>query len=252
VVARPPSNVGVGDGWYVIYDDSYQPIARCAPGTAGRRRARVPADARDTALMTIYHRPHVDLRSIGGPKDGLIWDGIVQGGRHPYRSRAVRVAQLSADRDQGVVLEPAQEAARTKPFPYDYIHVNSIDEEPNGNLLISGRNTHAVYEVSRKTGKILWRLGGKKSTFSSGPACASRGSTTSRRQPTGRSRLRQRRRAAGAQADARPRAALDEQNKRATLVRSYHHPKKLLSPFEGNAQFLPDGHVFVGWGAGRT
>ena len=41
---------------------------------------------------------------------------------------------------------------------------------------------------------------------------------------------------------------LDQQHKRATLVRSYHHPKKLLSPFEGNAQFLPDGHVFVGWG----
>jgi hypothetical protein len=32
------------------------------------------------------------------------------------------------------------------------------------------------------------------------------------------------------------------------LVRSYRHPRKLLAPFEGNAQFLPDGHVFVGWG----
>jgi hypothetical protein len=31
-------------------------------------------------------------------------------------------------------------------------------------------------------------------------------------------------------------------------VRSYHHPKRLLSPFEGNAQFLADGHIFVGWG----
>ena len=36
--------------------------------------------------------------------------------------------------------------------------------------------------------------------------------------------------------------------KKATLVRSYTHPKKLLAPFEGNAQLLPDGHVFVGWG----
>jgi hypothetical protein len=39
------------------------------------------------------------------------------------------------------------------------------------------------------------------------------------------------------------------QTKQATLVRSYTHPKKLLVPFEGNAQFLRDGHVFVGWGA---
>jgi hypothetical protein len=32
-------------------------------------------------------------------------------------------------------------------------------------------------------------------------------------------------------------------------VRSYKHPDNLLAPFEGNAQFLSNGHVFVGWGA---
>ncbi len=42
---------------------------------------------------------------------------------------------------------------------------------------------------------------------------------------------------------------LDETAHTATLVRSYHHPRRLLSPFEGNAQFLPNGHVFVGWGS---
>jgi hypothetical protein len=42
---------------------------------------------------------------------------------------------------------------------------------------------------------------------------------------------------------------VDTKTKRVTLVRSYRHPKKLLAPFEGNAQFLPDGHIFVGWGA---
>lgn len=41
---------------------------------------------------------------------------------------------------------------------------------------------------------------------------------------------------------------LNMRAKRVSLVRSYSHPKPLLSPFEGNAQFLPDGHVFVGWG----
>jgi hypothetical protein len=32
-------------------------------------------------------------------------------------------------------------------------------------------------------------------------------------------------------------------------VRSYHHPQRLLAPFEGNAQFLTNGDVVVGWGA---
>ena len=35
---------------------------------------------------------------------------------------------------------------------------------------------------------------------------------------------------------------------RATLVRAYRHRPSLLSPSQGNAQFLPNGHVFVGWG----
>ena len=42
---------------------------------------------------------------------------------------------------------------------------------------------------------------------------------------------------------------VDTKAKTVTLVRSYQHPKKLLAPFEGNAQFLPNGNVFVGWGA---
>jgi hypothetical protein len=37
--------------------------------------------------------------------------------------------------------------------------------------------------------------------------------------------------------------------KKAALVRSYRHPKRLLAPFEGNAQFLPNGNILVGWGA---
>jgi hypothetical protein len=42
---------------------------------------------------------------------------------------------------------------------------------------------------------------------------------------------------------------VDTKSHSAKLVRSYSHPKKLLAPFEGNAQFLPNGDVFVGWGA---
>ena len=34
----------------------------------------------------------------------------------------------------------------------------------------------------------------------------------------------------------------------ARLVREYVHPRRLLSPFMGNAQVLPNGNVVVGWG----
>jgi Arylsulfotransferase (ASST) len=244
------SNVGVGDGWYVIYDDSYRPIAEVRPGNGlvgDVHEFRLTS--RDTALMTIYHRKRVDLRSIGGPKAGLIWDGIVQEVDIPTGHVLFEWHSYPQIGIKESYSNPPKKQLGTKPFPYDYIHVNSIDEEPNGNLLISGRNTHAVYEVSHKTGKILWRLGGKKSTFRLGPGATFAWQHDARRQPDGTITVFDNGAAPPVHKLTRVLVLrLDEQNNRATLVRSYHHPKKLLSPFEGNAQFLPDGHVFVGWG----
>jgi hypothetical protein len=244
------SNVGVGDGWYVIYDASYRPIAEVRPGhglVGDVHEFRLTAH--DTALMTIYHRRHVDLRSVGGPQDGLIWDGIVQEVDIPtghvlfewHSYPEIGVAESYSS--------PPKKQLGTKAFPYDYIHLNSIDEEPNGNLLISGRNTHAAYEVSRKTGRVLWRLGGKKSDFQMGPDARFAWQHDVRRQPDGTISVFDNGAAPPVHKLTRVLVLqLDMTHKRATLVRSYHHPKRLLSPYEGNAQFLPDGHVFVGWG----
>jgi hypothetical protein len=244
------SNVGVGDGWYVIYDTSYRPIAEVRPGHGLVGDVHeFHLTSHNTAYMTIYHRRHADLRSVGGPKDGLIWDGVVQEvdiatGHvlfewHSYPQIAVQESYS----------QPPKNQLGTKAFPYDYIHLNSIDEEPNGNLLISGRNTHAAYEVSRKTGKILWRLGGKKSDFHMGPEARFAWQHDVRRQPDGTITMFDNGAAPPVHKLTRILVLrLDMANMRATLVRSYHHPKRLLSPFEGNAQFLPDGHIFIGWG----
>ena len=73
------SNVGVGDGWYVIYDTSYRPVAevRAGNGLVGDVHEFL-ITKNNTALFTVYHRLPVDLSSVGGPKEGKIWDGIVQ------------------------------------------------------------------------------------------------------------------------------------------------------------------------------
>jgi hypothetical protein len=36
---------------------------------------------------------------------------------------------------------------------------------------------------------------------------------------------------------------------KATLVRAYTHPGKLVSTSQGNMQVLPNGNVFIGWGS---
>lgn len=48
---------------------------------------------------------------------------------------------------------------------FDYCHGNSIEEDVDGNLLLSFRHLNAVYKIDRQSGKVLWRLGGRTSSF---------------------------------------------------------------------------------------
>jgi arylsulfotransferase ASST len=245
------SNVGVGDGWYVIYDTSYRPVAEVRPGNG------LVGDVHEflitknnTALFTVYHRLPVDLSSVGGPKEGKIWDGIVQEvdiqtGRvlfewHSYPQVAITESYAP----------PPKAKAGPKAPPFDYFHINSIDREPNGNLLVSARNTHAVYEIDHKTKKVLWRLGGKKSDFKLGAGVRFAWQHDARRRPDGTITIFDNGAAPAVEKFSRVLVVrADTAAKKATLVRSYHHPQRLLAPFEGNAQFLPNGNIFVGWGA---
>jgi Arylsulfotransferase (ASST) len=245
------SNVGVGDGWYVMYDTSYRPLAEVRPGNG------LVGDVheflitpRNTAVFTVYHRLAVDLSSVGGPKEGKIWDGIVQ--EVDIKTHKV-LFEWHSYPEVGVKesYAPAPKAkAGSKAPPYDYFHINSIDVEPNGNFLVSARNTHALYEVDRKTKKVLWRLGGKKSSFAMGPGTKFAWQHDARRHANGTITLFDNGAAPPVEKFTRILVLrVDTKAKKVSLVRSYHHPKRLLAPFEGNAQFLHNGNVFVGWGA---
>lgn len=47
----------------------------------------------------------------------------------------------------------------------DYIHANSLQRLPSGDLLVSARHLDTVFIIDKKTGKIKWSLGGKYSKF---------------------------------------------------------------------------------------
>jgi len=48
---------------------------------------------------------------------------------------------------------------------WDIAHANSVDEGPDGNFLVSLRALNEVIKIDRTTGAVLWRLGGKRSSF---------------------------------------------------------------------------------------
>ena len=43
---------------------------------------------------------------------------------------------------------------------WDFFHINSVDKFANGDYLISARRMSQIYRLSRRHGRVIWRLGG--------------------------------------------------------------------------------------------
>jgi hypothetical protein len=247
------SKAGIGRGTYEVYDASYHEIAtvKAAHGLDGDLH-EFQLTPRGTAYITIYHEAPVDLRPVGGPKDGYAEDSVVQEidvatGKVVFEWHSLDHVPLSESIQAH--REPALHA--TKKRPLDYFHVNSIADGPGGTILISGRNTSALY-LLRRNGSIVWRLGGKRSDF--GPAAAVKfryqhnarfhGSTTISLFDNGAIPKEE--------PYTRPLVLkIDPATMTAKIVKTFVRPKKLSSPFEGNLELLPGGGAFVGWGGIR-
>jgi Arylsulfotransferase (ASST) len=248
------NGAGVGRGSYVIYDDTYRLIARvrASRGLAGDLH-EFQLTPRGTAYVTVYHEVPADLTSVGGPRDGYVYDGIVEEvdvatGRVVFEWHSLAHVPLAESTQAN--RRPARDA--TKKHPLDYFHVNSIADGPGGTILVSGRNTSTIYLLARRDGHVVWRLGGKRSDF--GPPAAVRFAFqhNARLHQGGRLTLFDNGGNPRVEPFSRPlELRLDLAAKRATIVRTFLPPKKISSPFEGNLQLLPDGGALVGWGGVR-
>ena len=47
----------------------------------------------------------------------------------------------------------------------DYVHMNAVAVDYDGNILISSRNFEEITKIDRNTGEIIWRLGGNNNQF---------------------------------------------------------------------------------------
>jgi hypothetical protein len=135
---------------------------------------------------------------------------------------------------------------------FDYFHINAIDVAPDGNLIVSARNTWTVYKVNRRTGAIMWRLGGRRSDFALGKGVHFAWQHHARLHDGG-STISIFDNGAAPPVEPQSRALLidlDATRKRATLTRSdvHNHPK-LLARYTGSAQLLDNGDMLVGWGS---
>ena len=244
---------GHGMGEYVILDRHYREIARVRAGNGYMGdHHEFELTPRGTAYMSVYALRRADLTSVGGRRDGSIFESIVQ----EVDVASGRVVWEWHSADHVPVGEGVTPPKETK--PHDYFHVNAVDEDDDGNLLISARNMHAIYKIDKRSGSVLWRLGGTRSDFAMGPGARFAFQHDAERLPDPRSPDRETislfdNEATPKQADESRGLvlALDMRARTARVVREYTHPDMLLSIAEGNMQTLPDGHVFVGWGPER-
>ncbi|MGE4424958.1 MAG: arylsulfotransferase family protein [Solirubrobacteraceae bacterium] len=238
---------GYGEGEGVIVDQQYREIGRVGTGNG------IKADFhefkltdRGTALLLGYKRQKRDLRSVGGSKNGWIMEGIVQEvdvktGKVVFDWRATRHVKLS---------ESYHPVPKRRTVPFDFFHVNSVNLDGDGNYLVSARSTHTIYKLDRRTGKIIWRLGGKKPTFKHDRGTRTRWQHDVQRQADGTITIFDNN-AHQAQTKLKARGLqirVDEQAKRVSLVRSYRRGATVFSPNQGNMQTTDTGNRLISWG----
>jgi hypothetical protein len=240
---------GVGTGHGVILNSSYHQLAdvRAADGlTADLHEFDLTASG--TALITAYFPVFWNATSVhGGSAHARVMDAVIQ----------------EIDVETGLLLfqwdsldhVPLNDSYVGPPSPsqaYDYFHVNSVHADPDGSLIVSSRNTWTAYKISRQTGGVIWRLGGKHSSFQMGPGTSFAFQHDVRVDSPGDTRVTVFDDGSGPPSVHRQSRALelrlDATHHTASLAAEFTHTPGLLSSFEGDVDPLADGNDFVGWG----
>ncbi len=240
---------GVGFGEDMVLNRSYKQIASIR-GANGLR-----PDLHDfqllpggTALITAYLPVWWDASSVHGARRQVVLDSVVQ--EVELRTGLVRFQWDSLDH---VPLSDSYAPVPSSPnAAYDYFHVNSVAPAPRGRLLISARTTWAAYELDPRTGRVVWTLGGKHSSFHMGPGLAFAFQHAASFLPGHPDMVSLYDDGAGPPKVTKQSRVLtirlNYRRKTASLVHAYEHTPSVLSFFEGNVQNLRDGSQFVSWG----
>lgn len=238
------SEVGIGSD--VVLNHSYQTVATVNAANGYHADLHeFQITPQGDALITAYAPVKADLRSVGGPRNGTLLDSIVQ-------EINIATGQLLWEwHAYGHVQIAASLAGKPSSGAYDFFHINSVQQLANGNFVVSARNTSAVYEIDRATGRILWVLGGKHSSFRLGAGTRFWWQHDAELQPGNVLTVFDDGAGMGVTSERQSRGLeikLNLKRHKATLVRAYTNLPSVLATSQGSVQGLPDGDTVVGFG----
>jgi hypothetical protein len=113
----------------------------------------------DTSYVILGVREDtVDLSALpGGNPRAIVWNNVIQErtftGRTLFEWRSL---------DHIPVSDAIKDVDVNTPV-VDYIHINSVVVDTDGNFLVSCRHTDEIIKINRTSGTVMWRLGGSLS-----------------------------------------------------------------------------------------
>lgn len=236
---------------YYILDNTYRVIK-----TVSARRGYTSdiheflLTPRNTALFLSTKKVPMDLTPYGGVKDGFVQDFAIQEvnlqtNKLVFFWNALKHIPLT-ETFQSVPTETSINKV------WDAYHLNSIGLTDNvEDIIVSSRSTWTIYKINKPTGNIIWRLGGKNSSFTIGSGAEFSWQHDARFLPNNLISLFDDN--SNVTSNVPPFShglilQLDFVNKTAELYRSYYHDPNIVVASQGNLQSLPNGNKFVGWG----
>ena len=209
----------------------------------------------DYVVAAHVARSGVNLRPYGGPAHATVLDALIaevspQGKLvWSWSSKGhIRLAETGRWFKGLILSHPARLADGRK--AYDIVHINAIARYPRG-FLVSMRHTDAIYAIDKRTGDIMWKLGGTHTSKSlkiigddvpdfggqHDVSVLPDGTVSLFDNGTGRNR------------PARVlRFRIDARARTATLVQELVDHQTGYSPCCGSARWLPGGDWVVSWG----
>ena len=264
---RAPGNVRLNDfkvlpnghltywraGKYYILDNQYNIIHTVSAGNGYNN-----IDQHDLILLPngnymfmIYDLVTVNMEEIvtGGDPNATVIDLVIQ----EVDPDGNVVFQWSALDEGNIPITDSNQNLTASRI--DYVHGNAIEyDEDDDAVLLSSRHLDEITKIDLSTGEIIWRLGGKQNDFD---ITAADGIDEDpnfyvqhdiRLLENGNITIFDNHSTVDPRNTRVLEYILDEDNLTAELVWVYRNNPDVNSGFMGNAQTLPNGNKFIGWG----
>lgn len=150
-------------GWFVQLDSSFNEMRAYKAANGHLTDMHELLINSDSSYVLLTQQLHViDMSSIvpGGSTQATVVEGIIQ---HISYNGNLLFQWNSLDHIP--VTDADTRFVDLTGNHIDYIHINAIDYDDDGNFLISSRHTNEITKINSTTGQIIWRLGGINNQF---------------------------------------------------------------------------------------